>query len=359
MKKITLLFFALLLQFQLFAQNSPGFKYQALVRDDNGVVLTKQMVSLQISLMQGIPNGSAIYSETFLTETNDFGLINLTIGQGETADDFMAIDWANGPYFIEIAMDIHGGVDYQLFGISELMSVPYALHAKTAESVENLTITESDPVFSASVSSHITANDTTNWNAAFAWGNHQSMGYVTLDGVETLTNKTLTTPIIFEPIGIEKADVGLGNVDNTADSLKPISKDTQAALDLKEDLINKSTDELLSENSDTLYPSQKAIKTYVDTKSNAVETALDEEIARATAAETVNATAISDEESRALAAEEIITTALTDEVARAIGADTTHTNAITANAIAIDEEVSRAIGADIIRMPFQAKKQEP
>lgn len=37
---------------------------------------------------------------------------------------------------------------------------------------------------------------------------------------DTLTNKTLTSPVINTPTGIVKADVGLGNVDNTSDSTK-------------------------------------------------------------------------------------------------------------------------------------------
>lgn len=37
---------------------------------------------------------------------------------------------------------------------------------------------------------------------------------------QTLTNKTLTSPAINTPTGIAKADVGLGNVDNTSDATK-------------------------------------------------------------------------------------------------------------------------------------------
>jgi len=37
---------------------------------------------------------------------------------------------------------------------------------------------------------------------------------------QTLTNKTLTSPVINTPTGIVKADVGLGNVDNTSDATK-------------------------------------------------------------------------------------------------------------------------------------------
>jgi hypothetical protein len=54
-----------------------------------------------------------------------------------------------------------------------------------------------------------------------------------LAGTETLTNKTLTSPVINTPTGITKSDVGLANVDNTTDANKPVSSATQTALDLK------------------------------------------------------------------------------------------------------------------------------
>ena len=38
----------------------------------------------------------------------------------------------SGPYFLEISADIDGGVNYENIGSQELMSVPYALYAKTA-----------------------------------------------------------------------------------------------------------------------------------------------------------------------------------------------------------------------------------
>lgn len=62
---------------------------------------------------------------------------------------------------------------------------------------------------------------------------------------------------------ITKTDVGLGNVDNTPDISKPISAATQTALNQKENLSNKSNDTLLG-TSQTLYPSQGAVKKYVD-----------------------------------------------------------------------------------------------
>ena len=42
--------------------------------------------------------------------------------------------------------------------------------------------------------------------------------FATLAGSETLTNKTLTSPVVNSPTGIVKGDVGLGNVDNTSNA---------------------------------------------------------------------------------------------------------------------------------------------
>ncbi|RPE05561.1 hypothetical protein EGT74_24570 [Chitinophaga lutea] len=64
-------------------------------------------------------------------------------------------------------------------------------------------------------------------------------------------------------VTLTKSDVGLASADNTSDANKPVSTAQQAALDLKEDVANKSTSTSLGA-SNTLYPTQNAVKTYVD-----------------------------------------------------------------------------------------------
>ena len=68
--------------------------------------------------------------------------------------------------------------------------------------------------------------------------------------------------------GITKSMVGLGNVDNTSDLTKPISAATQSAINLKENAANKSTDSTFASNSDTKFPTEKAVKSYIDTAIN-------------------------------------------------------------------------------------------
>src|SRR5690554_2619759 len=90
---------------------------------------------MQISILEGSANGTVVYTETQTPTTNDNGLVSIQIGGGE---DFDEIDWANGVYFIKTETDPSGGTNYSISGTSQLLSVPYALHAKTADSVTGL-----------------------------------------------------------------------------------------------------------------------------------------------------------------------------------------------------------------------------
>jgi hypothetical protein len=87
---------------------------------------------------------------------------------------------------------------------------------------------------------------------------------------ETLTNKTLTSPVINTPTGITKSDVGLGNVDNTADSNKPVSTATQTALDLKLALAGGTMTGALTLSADPSSSLHAATKQYVDNTASGV-----------------------------------------------------------------------------------------
>lgn len=127
-----------------FAQAPESFKYQSVIRDASGNIQANQPVGLQIVIEQGSFGGTAVYTETFTTTTNSYGLVNLEIGTGTTSDDLSLVDWSNGPYFVEISLDITGGTSYSVMGTSELLSVPYALYAKSAETVANDMVDDAD-----------------------------------------------------------------------------------------------------------------------------------------------------------------------------------------------------------------------
>lgn len=121
---------------QLKAQAPEKMSYQAVVRNSGGQLVINQTIGMRISLLKGSVTGTAVYSETHTPISNANGLVTLEIGGGTVvAGSFTAIDWSKGPYFVRTETDLAGGNNYSIIGTSQLLSVPYALHAKTAETV--------------------------------------------------------------------------------------------------------------------------------------------------------------------------------------------------------------------------------
>ena len=130
MKKLTtiiLIFVATISS--IFAQTPNSFKYQTVVRDAASYIIADHNVGFKISIIQNDASGTTIYTETHAVTTNEFGLVNLNIGEGTTTDNFSSIDWSNGPYFIKVALDETGGENYVEMGTSQLLSVPFAMYA--------------------------------------------------------------------------------------------------------------------------------------------------------------------------------------------------------------------------------------
>ena len=144
MKKIFAILTAVLITATLWAQSPDKISYQAVIRDASDDLVTNRSVGIQISILQGSASGTALYVESHTPATNANGLVSIEMGTGTTSDDFSTIDWASGPYFIKTETDPSGGTSYSITGTSQLLSVPYALHAKTAETLTG-TIIETDP----------------------------------------------------------------------------------------------------------------------------------------------------------------------------------------------------------------------
>lgn len=116
----------------IFSQVPQSFNYQAVIRDSENTVIPNQSVGVQISILQDSINGTVVYQESHLPITNDLGLFNINIGKGETTDNFNAISWGTGIYFMKIEIDPEGGTAYTEIGTTQLVSVPYALYSDYA-----------------------------------------------------------------------------------------------------------------------------------------------------------------------------------------------------------------------------------
>lgn len=131
---LILLFLFLAITFKLHAQSPEKMSYQAIIRaQDNSLVLNSN-ISLNIIIHQSTASGKVVYQESHSVRSNNNGLVSLEIGTGTIiTGNFSTVAWDKGPYFIETQVDVTGGSNYNIIGVTQLLSVPYALHSKTAE----------------------------------------------------------------------------------------------------------------------------------------------------------------------------------------------------------------------------------
>ena len=313
-KSLTFLF--LLVSFFVFSQNN-GINFQGVGRNSSGAVLASQKISLRFSVIQGSETGAVEYVESKEVTTNAQGIFSVVIGDGtqiSKTGNFTDINWKINPKFLKVEMDPTGGTSYAAMGTTRLQSVPFAYYAngvnadnvdgvlsaskggtgvasitalKTALGVDQVNNTNdlAKPISTAVQTALDTKVSTATFSTTMASKANVADVALKADAYDLALKAPLASPTFTGTVsGITKAMVGLSNVANTADLAKPISTATQEALDTKvstatfsstvankENAANKSTATDLGANatSDILFPTQKAVKTYVDTQVNA------------------------------------------------------------------------------------------
>ena len=333
MKKYLLLFSVLVSTYTSFAQDSgityqaviykPGGE-QLPGQNNMSAPLANANICLQFSIIDVDKNTA--YQEVVKTKTDDFGMVNLVIGtHGQSsgyAAGFSGVAWDNLNNNLRIAIDVKGGCSqFEQISNQPLNYVPMALYARKAESilgivpienggtgtnttatakanlglelVDNTTdlnkpvstatqtaldtkVAISDQAFTGAVGATGPQGPIGNDGAIGATGpqgpiGNGGTGSTTQNFVDLTANQTIAGSKTFTGTvsGIDKTMVGLANVDNTTDALKPVSTATKSALDLKEVLSNKSIDVATDGASDVKYPSVKSVKTYVDAAATA------------------------------------------------------------------------------------------
>ena len=173
-----------------------GLNFQGVARTNNNVILASQPISLRLSILQGSASGTTEYTETRKVTTNAQGLFSVVIGDTDassTIGNFSTINWKNTPKFLKIEMDAAAGNNYITMGTTQFQYVAYA---QFASSVDADNIAGIVPIAKGGTG----ATSLASLKAALA---------------------------------IDKTSIGLSNIDNTTDLLKPISTATQTVLDIK------------------------------------------------------------------------------------------------------------------------------
>jgi hypothetical protein len=181
---------ALLLLVSYFGFSQKGISYQAVILDPNKIEIPGQDITgqpfvngnvwVKFTILSG---NTTQFEEVQQTQTDAYGLVNLLIGSVSSAS-FNALVWDSTQKSLQVSVSFNQGASYIKVSDQKFSYTPYSLFAETAGKLGSI--------------------------LGIAGGG---------TGATTAVNA--------------RANLGLGNVDNTADVDKPISTATQAALNLK------------------------------------------------------------------------------------------------------------------------------
>lgn len=200
MRKLNSTFIALLITTCIFAQAPEKMSYQAVIRNSSNQLVTSHAIGMKISILQGSATGTPVYVETQVPTTNANGLATIEIGSGAVISGiFSTINWSSGQYFIKTETDPTGGTTYTITGVSQILSVPYALHAKTVSTFDYNYLTNKPNLFNGAWTS-LTGKPTT------------ISGYGITDAVNTFGDQTIDGSKTF----IGNINAGNKNITNVA-----------------------------------------------------------------------------------------------------------------------------------------------
>jgi hypothetical protein len=139
MKNLILLISLILASSLIFAQAPPeAFNYSGVARDAQGNPISEKTIGVELSILKGSPTGAVQYRERHFVNTDKFGVFNCTVGQGSIQQGtFSAVNWSNDSYYLRVGLDAGGGTNFVVLGTTQLLSVPYALYAKSAGNIMN------------------------------------------------------------------------------------------------------------------------------------------------------------------------------------------------------------------------------
>ena len=262
-----------------FAQNK-GITYQAVIYAPGGqnvpgvnvanVPLTNRSICLKFSFLDAAT--TVEYEEVVKTTTDEFGMVNITIGSGNQtggyASSYTTIVWnAAAEKSLKVALDATGLCNqFDELSLEKLASVPFANGALTAENVSGIV-----PLTHGGTGAITAAGARTNLGLGNV-ENTADLNKPMSTATKIYVDSQLVSSSIPDATTTSKGKLQLaGDLAGTASAptvpglaLKANSTDVTAGLVTKENASNKSTDTTLASNSDVKFPTEKAVKTYVD-----------------------------------------------------------------------------------------------
>ena len=367
------------------AQNNVGIFFQAVARDNFSNPAKSRKIYVQSSVIQTSATGTKVLIEEHQTNTDATGMFSISVGNGTriggAASGLLAIDWSNGPFFLNLKIAITPvagsvGWDYTKefvdMGTTSFGAVPYALYAANAAGVnQKLNIADTAKMLSpyaksvsvqnlsGVVDTKLAIKDTLAMLAPYArvsavldsgYINAQLKSKVSLadSGLKYVTPSDMA--ILSNRVSANVAAISAEESRATAAELALSNRVTSNTVSITANTNDlASTNINVASNTASIAANTTAITTEV-ARATAAELALSNRIASNTASITANTAAIAAEVTRATAAElaltnngvssntasiTAITAAIAAEVTRATAAELALTNSVAANTASI------------------------
>ena len=139
-----------------------GIYFQAIAKDNFDHPANRRNIYIQSNVIQSSSTGPKVLIEEFQTITDEAGIFTITIGKGirkgGLVNTLSQIDWANGPFFLNLKIVITPIAPAALWdyskewidlGTTSFGTVPYALYAGTAAGLsDKLSITDTTNMLS-------------------------------------------------------------------------------------------------------------------------------------------------------------------------------------------------------------------
>ncbi len=137
MKKIFTLLSLVFIAISVFAQAPEGIIYQAEARDNSGRIIENESLDVKITILENDIVGAVIWEGLHNVTTNKYGMFVLVIGTGTNTYgyNFEEINWGSNSHFLNVQVKTSRAFDWVDMGTTQFLSVPYALHAKTADAL--------------------------------------------------------------------------------------------------------------------------------------------------------------------------------------------------------------------------------
>ena len=106
--------------------------FQGIIKNLDGTPLENTLVYMRFTLHRNTANGSIEYCENQALTTDGSGRINASIGAGIViVGNYANIDWGGGIKYLSIERSLNSpNGPYNVLESNQVMSVPYALHAR-------------------------------------------------------------------------------------------------------------------------------------------------------------------------------------------------------------------------------------